>query len=237
MSDRFAEARHDVWVHARKMWEAGLVVASAGNVSRRIDDAHIAITPTSVPYEQMTAEQVAVVNLASGRAIESSHSPSYELPMHLGVYRARLDIEAIVHTHAPFVTTLSILRRPLPPVMDEMMLYFGGTVEVTEYAVSGTDAVGRNVVRALGDRTAVILANHGNVCVGPTLEQALHVAITMESVARVYVQALQIGEPVVLPKDAVDAGRKLFEQRKGDAELGVRSSEFANPEPRTPKRR
>ena len=133
--------------------------------------------------------------------------------MHLGVYRARRDIAAIVHTHSPFVATLSVLRRPLPPVIDEMMLYFGGTVEVTEYAFTGTEAVGTNVIRALGDRTGVILANHGNVCVGPTLERALHVAVTMESSARIYVQALQVGEPVELPEDAIRAGRRLFDER------------------------
>lgn len=193
------------------MWEAGLVVASAGNVSRRAGQDHIAITPTSVPYDAMTAGQVAVVELATGRVVEGA--PSYELPMHLVVYRRRPDIGAIVHTHSPFVTTLSVLRRPLPPVIDEMMRYFGGQVEVTDYAFTGTDAVGENVVAALGDRAGVILASHGNVCAGATLEQALNVAVTMESCARVYVQALTIGEPVRLPDFAIAAGRKLFELR------------------------
>ncbi len=211
--DRLAEARHDVWLHARKMWEAGLVVASAGNVSRRLDDTRIAITPSSIDYQVMTEEQIVIVDLASGKAIHSHLPPSYELPMHLVVYRERADVSAIVHTHSPFVTTLSILRRPLPPVIDEMMLYFGGTVEVTEYAFTGTEAVGANVIQALGDRKAVILANHGNVCVGATLERALNVAITMESSARVYVQALHTGEPVALPEEAVAAGRRLFEER------------------------
>ncbi len=213
LMDRFSEARHDVWLHARRMWEGGLVTASAGNVSRRVDDTLIAITPTSIAYEVMTEDQIVIVDLASGNAVHSFHLPSYELPMHLGVYRARADIAAIVHTHSPFVTTLSVLRRPLPPIIDEMMLYFGGTIEVTEYAFTGTEAVGTNVVRALGDRKAVILANHGNVCVGPTLERALHVAIAMESSARVYVQALQVGDPVALPEEAIRAGRRLFEER------------------------
>jgi L-fuculose-phosphate aldolase len=210
MADRFAAARHDVCLHARKMWEAGLVVGTAGNVSRRADAAHIAITPTSVPYETMSVEEVAIIELASGSAVDSIREPSYELPMHLTMYRKRNDIQAIVHTHAPYVTTLSVLRRPLPPVIDEMMVYFGGTVEVSDYAFTGTEAVGENVVRVLGDRNAVILANHGNVCIGRDLARALHVATVMEACARIYVQALQIGEPVVLPAEAIEAGRKLF---------------------------
>lgn len=207
------EARHDVWKHARKMWESGLVVGSAGNVSRRVDARSIAITPTSVGYDVLTEEQIVLVDLGSGNAIESTLAPSYELPMHLSVYRAMPRVGAVVHTHAPFVTTLSVLHRPLPPLIDEMMMYFGGRIEVTDYAFTGTEAVGTNVVRAIGDRTGVILANHGNVCIGRDLHQALHVAIVMESCARVYVQALQTGEPVPLPESAVAAGRAMFDAR------------------------
>ena len=209
---KFADERHDVWKHARRMWEAGLVVGSAGNVSRRAGDAHLAITPTSVPYESMTAEEIALVDIATGTVVDGA--PSYELPMHLVVYRHRPDVAAIVHTHATFITTLSVLRRPLPPIIDEMLVHFGGTVEVADYAFTGTDAVGENVVTALGDRMGVILANHGNVCVGKTLARALHVAVSMESCARVYVQALQIGAPVQLPPDALEAGRALFRERR-----------------------
>jgi L-fuculose-phosphate aldolase len=207
------EVRHDVWLHAKKMWESGLVVASAGNVSRRAGPSLIAITPTSVPYDEMSAREIVLVDLESGKTRESTHQPSYELPMHLAVYRARPEVGAIVHTHSPFVTTLSTLHRALPPIIDEMVMYFGGTVEVTDYAFTGTEEVGRNVLRALGDHTAVLLANHGNVCVGRDLRQALHVAITMESCARVYLQAMQSGEPVLLPDDAIAAGRRLFDER------------------------
>lgn len=210
----FDAAREDVWLHARKMWEAGLVVASAGNVSRRIDSERIAITPTSIPYESLQQEDIAIVSLRDGELVEGRHAPSYELPMHLVIYRSLANVAAIVHTHAPFITTLSVLRRPLPPVIDEMLVHFGGTVEVAEYAFTGTPEVGENVVRALGDRTGAILANHGNVCVGATLEKALRVAITMEAAARVYVQALQLGEPVALPERVFEAGRKLFEERR-----------------------
>ena len=194
------------------MWRAGLVVASAGNVSRRVDDARIAITPTSVPYESMEPEEIVIVELASGRAVDSIREPSYELPMHLGIYRALPGVAAIVHTHSPFVTTLSILRRPLPPVIDEMMVHFGGTVEVAEYAFTGTAELAENVVRALGDRSGALLANHGNVCIGRDLGHALTVAITMEAAARAYVQALAVGEPVPLPESSIVAGRRMFER-------------------------
>lgn len=214
MGDRFGEARHDVWFHARRMREEGLVVGSAGNVSRRAGSEHIAITPTSIPYERLTVDEIVVIDLESGRAVDSSTAPSYELPMHRIVYQQRPDIEAIVHTHAPFVTTLSILHRPLPLVIDEMMLHLGGVIEVSEYAFTGTDAVGHHALAALGNRAGVILANHGNLCVGGDLDRALHAAIVMEACARVYVQALAVGEPVPLSKAAVTAGSRLYEARQ-----------------------
>src|SRR2546423_7547602 len=214
MRDRFADERYEVWFHARRMWEAGLVVGSAGNVSRRItgEPNLIAITPTSITYDDMSVQQIAVVDLRSGEMLESKEAPSYELPMHRVIYAKMPKVAAIVHTHSPFVTTLSVLRRPLPPVIDEMVIHFGGTIEVADYAFTGTDDVGENVVRALGDRPAALLANHGNVCVGRDLIRALHTAIVMESAARVYVQALQIGEPVALPDSSIEAGRKMFEK-------------------------
>lgn len=207
------DARHDVWTHARKMWAAGLVTGSSGNISRRVDGQHVAITPTSVAYDAMEAADIVLVDLSTGRPVDSRHEPSYELPLHLGIYRSRPDVHAIVHTHAPYVTTLSILHRPLPPVLDEMVVRLGGTIELAEYAFTGTEGVATNVLRALGDRTGAILANHGNVCIGRDLQQALDVALVMEAGARAYVQALHIGTPVALPRDAVIAGRHLFESR------------------------
>ena len=216
VSDRYAEVRKDVHLHARSMWEAGLVVGSAGNVSRRADDHHIAITPTSIPYDRMRAEEIVIVELATGNAVDSAAAPSYELPMHRIIYPQRPEIGAIVHTHAPYITTLSILRRPLPPVIDEMLLHLGGQIEVSDYAFTGTDEVGHNAVAALGRRAGVILANHGNVCVGRDLERALHAAVVMESCARVYVQALQLqlGPPAPLPLAAEEAGLRLYDERR-----------------------
>jgi len=214
MADRYSAARRDVWTHARKMWESGLAVGSAGNVSLRIDHDLIAITPTSIPYDAMTIDDIVVVEMETSAAVESTHKPSYELPMHQSIYRSRGDVRAIVHTHAPYITTLSVLRRPLPPVVDEMVVLFGGAIDVAEYAFSGTEQIATNAVRALHDRAGVILANHGNVCVGRDLGHALHVALAMEAAARVYVQALAIGDPVALPEPSIVAGRRMYEERR-----------------------
>lgn len=210
-------ARGAAWLHAKKMWEEGLVVASAGNASCRVDgEPHIAVTPTSIGYDVLRPDQIAIVDL-EGRLVDGPCRPSSELPTHLAIYAARPDVGGILHTHSPFVTSLSMLRRPLPPVIDEMLVWLGGGVEIADYAFTGTAELGANAVRALGDRAAVILASHGNVCVGPSLEDALHAAIVVESAARAYVQALAAGEPAVLPDDIIARGRAMYEKRIGRA--------------------
>ncbi|HEX9501969.1 MAG TPA: class II aldolase/adducin family protein [Thermoanaerobaculia bacterium] len=200
MPDRFAETRYEVFSHARKMWEAGLAPGSSGNVSTRVadDPSIIAITPTSITYDEMVVQQIVVVDLLTGATIESKESPSCELPMHRIIYREMPNVSAIVHTHSPFATSLSILRQPLPIVIDEMLQQFGGRIEVAEYARSGSEDLGRNAVRALGNRTAALLANHGNLCVAQDLRSALNIAVTLEAATRIYIQALTIGDPIAL---------------------------------------
>jgi L-fuculose-phosphate aldolase len=209
------ELREAVWRAGQRMWRAGLVVASAGNISARShgDPSLIAVTPTSIEYEVMLPDDIAIVTI-DGSIVDAPARPTSELPMHLAILRARSDAGAVVHTHAPSVSVLSILRRPLPPVIDEMMICFGGTVEVAEYAFTGGEDLGASVVAALGDRSAAILSNHGNVCVGRDLDDALHLAVTMEACARSYVEALRCGVPVELPPEAVATGRKLYLERK-----------------------
>ena len=208
-------AREAVFSAATKMWRYGLVVASAGNVSARVPgEPLVAITPTSIPYDILREDQICIVGLEDDSPAGPGPRPSGELATHLAVYRARPDVGAVVHTHAPAVSALSVLGLPLPPILDEMAVYFGGAVAVAEYGFTGTEALARNVVAALGDRAAVLLSNHGNVCVGRDLDEALHVALTMESTARIYLDALRVGAPRPLPEEAVRRGREMYEKHR-----------------------
>ncbi|MCM2314885.1 MAG: class II aldolase/adducin family protein [Thermoanaerobaculia bacterium] len=213
MSDARERAREETFDAARAMHAARLVAVSSGNVSCRVDgEAAIAITPTSVAWDDLQLDQIAIVAL-DGTLLDAPFRPSAELPLHLAVYHARADAGAVVHTHGTSVTALSLLRRPLPPVIDEIVAWFGGEVEVAEYAFSGTAALARNVVAALGDRAAVILASHGDVCVGATAGDALRVASLMESAAAAYLTALAAGEPVRLTDEAIAAARAIYLRR------------------------
>jgi L-fuculose-phosphate aldolase len=213
MGDSAERARQEVFATARAMHAARLVAVSSGNVSCRVPgEAAIAITPTSIPWDDLQPGDIAIVSL-EGSIVDAPGSPSAELPLHLAVYQARPDAGAVVHTHSTNVTALSLLRRPLPPVIDEIVAWFGGEVEVAAYAFSGSAALARNAVAALGDRAAVILASHGDVCVGANGGEALRIAMMMESAAAAYLAALAAGDPARLPEDAIAAAREIYLRR------------------------
>jgi L-fuculose-phosphate aldolase len=213
MSEARERARHEVFDAAIAMHAKRLVSVSSGNASCRVDgEEAIAITPSSIPWDELEPEAIAIVAL-DGTPVEAPFRPSAELPLHLAVFRARPEVGGVVHTHATSVTALSLLRRPLPPVIDEVVAWFGGRVEVADYAFSGTAELARNAVAALGDRAAVILASHGDVCVGRRVADALHVAAMMESACAAYLAALAAGEPALLPDDAIAAAREIYDWR------------------------
>ena len=183
------------------MLQAGLTTGSGGNISLRIPEhGHVCMSPTGIPYDSMRPADVPVVEMR-GAVIEGDRNPSSELCMHLAVYAARDDVHAIVHTHSPYAATFACLREPIPAV--HYLVGFAGThVPVAPYATYGTPELAAGTVETLGtDFHAVLLANHGLLAVGPSLERAYAVAEEIELVARICYQARAIGTPVILDDD------------------------------------
>jgi L-fuculose-phosphate aldolase len=135
--------------------------------------------------------------------------------MHLGILRARPEINAVIHTHPLYSQVFAVLRQPIPPVIDEAAQALGGTVYPAEYALPGTPELAENVRRALGGGSACLLANHGAVCVGRSMEQAFHVCTVLEMTARIYQMALAVGKPCVLPEDLVAFMKDFAENHYG----------------------
>jgi len=186
---------------------ARLTPGRTGNLSVRRDD-HVAITPSGIPYDRIDAASVPVVD-ADGR-VHGDREPSSELPLHRACYDA-FDAGAVVHAHAPWSTTLAVLRTPVPPV-HYMLALAGGAVPVAEYATYGTEGLGAAAVAAMtdADATACLLANHGLLTIGDDLDEAMETAVAVESVAQVYCQARAIGTPEPLPEAELDrVARKL----------------------------
>jgi L-fuculose-phosphate aldolase len=205
--------REEVVATAKELERRGLVERSSGNVSARAGDA-VVITASGVPYSRMTPLDTVVLSL-DGEKLEGEGAPSVETPMHLAVYRARRDAEAVIHSHPVWASAFAAARRPIPAFLDELGVYLGGGVEVAEYAVSGSPELAEACVRALGERAACLLANHGLLACGRDLEEALHVTSLVERAAQTLLGALALGGPAPLPEELASLYAGVYRYRHG----------------------
>jgi L-fuculose-phosphate aldolase len=193
----------------RALLGSGLTVATGGNVSicHRAKKL-VAITPSGMDYSKLTAADICVLDL-EGRQVEGCRVPSTETPMHLCLYRARPGDDAVVHSHSPYCTAFSILREPIPAV-HYLIPLFGNEIPVADYATYGTDAMGPAALRALQSSRAALLANHGLIVAGTTLDHALNLSRIIEYIAQAYYLARSLGTPHVLPMLELDNLRDQF---------------------------
>jgi L-fuculose-phosphate aldolase len=183
-----ADAWRELVATARRTVADGLVVGTSGNVSVRVGDT-VLVTPTGVPYDRLTARDLTAVAL-DGRQVLGTLRPTSELPLHLAVYRTG-DASAVVHTHAVHATAVSTLVSGLPDI-HYLAGTLGGTVRVAPYATYGTEELARNAVTALEGRSGCLLANHGALTHGRTLEQAYERTAQLEWMCRVWLTASSV---------------------------------------------
>ena len=190
-----AELRRKIISTALDMNRLGINQGKSGNVSARISSGFL-ITPTGIPYAETQPEQIVAMNM------DGEHSgeilPSSEWRFHRDIYASRADVHAIVHTHATFCTTLACVGREIPAFHYMVAVAGGANIRLAPYATFGSQALSDHAVIALRDRMACLLAQHGMIAVDTSLAKALAIAVEVENLARMYWQALQIGEPLVL---------------------------------------
>jgi L-ribulose-5-phosphate 4-epimerase len=198
---RLRKLREEVVDILRRLEAEGLVTGTSGNVSARDPSTGlVAVSPTSIPYDRMRPEDVSIVD-PEGGLLEGA-PPSVELPMHLAIQSGRPEAAAVVHTHSPYATALGLVLDKIPIVLAEQAAAVGGPIPVVAYAPTGERAMGEAVLAA-GDAWAVIIRNHGPVCLGRSLPEAVRCALAVEETAQVYALARPLGEPVLLPADEV----------------------------------
>lgn len=204
------EVRRSICEYGRRLLEDDLTTGTGGNLSVRLDEERIAISPSGIPYEDVTPEQVPIVR-TDGTVVEGDADPSTELPMHLTVYERREDVDAVVHTHSPYATTFASLAEPIPA--SHYLLAFTGTeVPVAEYETHATRELGEAAADALAESyNATLLRNHGVLTADASLEDAYTVAQMVEYCARIHYQARAIGEPEILPDNEIATLRGKLE--------------------------
>ncbi|SDK22428.1 class II aldolase/adducin family protein [Nonomuraea jiangxiensis] len=193
--------REQLCEYGRRAVELGLVIGTSGNLSVRDGDL-VAVTPSGAALDRLTPEMCPVVDV-TGHLVEGELQPSSETPMHLAVYETTA-AQAIVHTHSVFGTVVASTMTELPPVHYNALM-LGGVVKVAPYATYGTPELAANVRAAMEGRQAVLMANHGGVTIGATLEQAFEATRLLEWLCEVYVRSLGVGQPTVLTDEQLAA--------------------------------
>ncbi|MBK7251007.1 MAG: class II aldolase/adducin family protein [Gammaproteobacteria bacterium] len=189
--------RSAICAGAQALHTAGLTPGRSGNVSARAGSG-LLITPSGLSGAAMRPEDIVAID-AHGRVRTGEQRPSTELPLHRAIYAARRDAGAIVHTHSPGATALACARRAIPAFHYMIAVAGGHDIRCADYATFGTDALADHALRALEDRKAALLANHGVVAIGTELEDAVRIAVEVENLAHQYLLLLAAGlEPVLL---------------------------------------
>lgn len=186
-----------------RLYQSGLTVETWGNISVRDPETGLFyLTPSGMPYDQIVPEDVIVMD-KDMNIVEGTRKPTIEYSMHIGIMNHRPDVNAVIHTHPVDSQVFACLRQDIPPIIDEAAQLLGGTVICAKYALPGSQELAENVISALGDGAACLMANHGAVCVGADIDAAFKVSTVLEMTSKIYYKALAIGKPVVLDKDDV----------------------------------
>ncbi len=219
---RYKDLRHKVIETCQAMNEQGINQGTSGNVSVRTDEGFL-ITASGIAYARMKPEHVVEMDLDGG--YRGDYLPSTEWRMHLDIFKARPEAQAIVHTHSIYATALSCLRKDIPAFHYMIGVTGGSTLRVSDYAEFGTQALSDAMLKALEGRNACLLANHGQIAFGPDLGKALWLAGEIETLCRQYWAASLAGKPVILDEVQMKPvlarfktyGRQAGELGKADA--------------------
>ena len=183
--------------------DKGLVSGTWGNISCRIPgEQFIAVTPSGKNYRELSPRDITVITM-DGAIVSGSFKPSSELPLHLAIYKARTEIKAIVHTHSVFASACAVARKSIPPVIEDLIQLAGGSIDVAAYALPGTAQLAENVVAALSNKNAVLMANHGVVGCGQSLMEAMLACELVEKAAQIFIYANQIGGAHILSDEDI----------------------------------
>jgi L-fuculose-phosphate aldolase len=197
MSDRTEDALRSKIIEAcLAMNRLGVNQGMAGNVSIRLGGG-LLITPSGLPYDSLRPSDI--VFLDGDGQPTGKRTPSSEWRFHSDILRARADVGAVLHAHAPYCTTLACLGREIPAFHYMVAVAGGDSIRCAPYATFGSQDLSDNALTALEGRKACLLANHGMICIDRDIDGVLALAVEVETLARQYCQALQIGEPVILP--------------------------------------
>ncbi len=197
------------------MLQEGLTVGTWGNVSARDPETNlIYITPSGMDYQKIQADDIVVLD-SSMRIIDGDRFPSVEKALHVKVYNARPDVNAVIHTHPLYSSVLGVNRMDLPGISEDFVQIVGDKMICSEYALPGTIELAQNVVNGLGERNGVLLPNHGTVVIGKDMPTALTTCHVVEKTAHIFIMAKSIGAPSLISMEDIQAMQEMARNNYG----------------------
>ncbi|MCH3954386.1 MAG: class II aldolase/adducin family protein [Eubacterium sp.] len=183
------ECREMLVVYGQRLLASGLVQGTWGNLSVRLNDEKMLVTPSGLDYERLQPEDMVVVSIKNLKYDRFGNKPTSERGLHAGIYRRRPDAGAVIHTHSTYCSVFAAAKMPLEVENPALAEEVGSIIRVADYARPGTNALSRNTIRALGSGKGCIMAHHGMICCGVDLKQAFHTCSAIEEAARQYIES------------------------------------------------
>ena len=190
--ENLEQLKKQVIVSGLKLVQEGLVARTWGNVSIKVDEDYMLITPSGRKYEDLITDDIVLVNIHTSK-YEGSIKPSSEHKLHSEIYKTRKGINAVIHTHQMNASTCAAAQREVPPILDDMAQIIGPTVRVAPYALPSTKKIVTKTVKALKGRMAALMANHGAVCIGRDMDEAFVVCQVLEKACKAFIEAEFLG--------------------------------------------
>ena len=204
-------AREAIVAMGKELIERKLVAGSWGNISIKVADGVYAVTPSGRGYANQKLEDIVIVDDAC-KTLDGELTPSSESKLHTAIYSACPEAKAIIHTHSIYASALAAMRKPVPAIIEDIVQIIGGRVECAEYALPGTQELADNAVKAMNGRKGVLLANHGAVCWGKDLADALMVCEILEKAAQIAIICQSCGGAVELSSDDAEIMHSFYEE-------------------------
>ena len=210
------EAKKTVSDAGKKLIANNLVGGTWGNISCRIDDARMAITPSGMSYESLNPEDITIVDFSADDVTwEGKNKPSAEMKLHIAIYSERKDIGAVIHSHSMNASTVAVARREVPPILDDMVQIIGPSIRVAEYALPSTKKIVKKTMKALKGRNAALMANHGSVCIGRDMEEAFTCTFVLEKTCKAFIEAEFLGGVKTINKFEAHLMRQYYLRKYG----------------------
>ena len=206
--------RKEVLETAKKMFEMELVAGTWGNISARVDKQYMIITPSGMSCDLLKPEDMVLTNIHDLSYV-GRLKPSIESLLHAEIYKIRPEIGAVIHSHSVHASSIAAARKDIPPILDDMVQIVGGSIKVAEYGLPGSEEMVKKAVSKLKNRNAVILANHGPVCLGRNIGEALITCQIVEKASKVFIDTQALGGPVSLSDADVAFMRKFYLEKYG----------------------